>query len=105
MPSTRRQRSAPWPTPTPICRWRRGAVGYGPVYARGGDYFGTLVNLVARAVKVARPCHLVVFSEVVASLDHPEFTLGTPEEHTLRGIDRPIELIPVEVPGSSDRAQ
>jgi adenylate cyclase len=82
----------------------RGAVGYGPAYARGGDYFGTLVNLVARAVKVARPGHLVVSPEVVASLDHSAFTLGTAVQHTLRGIDHPIDLIPVEVPGPVDRA-
>ena len=80
----------------------RGAVGYGPVYARGGDYFGTIVNLVARAVKVARPGHLVVSPEVVAALDHSEFSIGTAEKHTLRGIDQPIELIPVEIPGSTD---
>jgi len=83
----------------------RGAVGYGLVYARSGDYFGTLVNLVARAVKVARPGHLVVSPEVVASLGHSEFTLGAAEQHTLRGIDHPIDLIPVEVPASTDRAQ
>lgn len=76
----------------------RGAVGYGSVYARGGDYFGSLVNLVARAVKVARPGHLVVAPEVVAALDNSGFTLGAPERHTLRGIDSPIDLIPVEVP-------
>ena len=72
----------------------RGAIGYGSVYARGGDYFGTLVNLVARAVKVAQPGHLVVSPEVVASLGHFEFTLGTAEQHTLRGIDHPIGLTP-----------
>ena len=83
----------------------RGAVGYGPVYARGGDYFGTLVNLVARAVKVARPGHLVVSPEVAASLDRSEFTLGIAQQHTLRGIDQPIELIPVEVRRSADRIQ
>ena len=33
----------------------RGAAGYGTVGTRDGDYFGPLVNLVARAVKVADP--------------------------------------------------
>ena len=83
----------------------RGAVGYGPVYARGGDYFGTLVNLVARAVKVARPGHLVVSAEVAASLGHSEFTLGTTVQHTLRGIDHPIDLVPIELPGQEDTAR
>ena len=83
----------------------RGAVGYGPVYASGGDYFGTLVNLVARAVKVARPGHLVVSTEVAASLGHSQFTLGTAEQHTLRGIDHPIDLVPIEVSGPEDKAR
>ena len=80
----------------------RGAVGYGRVYARGGDYFGSLVNLVARAVKVARPGHLVVSPDVAASLDNSQFTLGPAEQHTLRGIDHPIDLVHVEVPGPAD---
>jgi adenylate cyclase len=83
----------------------RGAVGYGPVYARAGDYFGSLVNLVARAVKVARPGHLVVSEEVVAALGDSGFTVGTAEQHTFRGIDLPIDLIPVEVPKRSDWAR
>lgn len=73
----------------------RGAVGYGPVYARGGDYFGTLVNVVARSVKVARPGSLVASPEVVAGLGDSEFTCGSPERHTLRGIEQPVQLIPV----------
>ncbi|MGA8725079.1 MAG: adenylate/guanylate cyclase domain-containing protein [Acidimicrobiales bacterium] len=80
----------------------RGAVGYGSVYARGGDYFGSLVNLVARAVKVARPGHLIVSKEVAASLGDSGFTLGTAEQHAFRGFDLPIDLIPVEVPKRPD---
>ena len=83
----------------------RGAVGYGPVYTRGGDYFGTIVNLVARAVKVARPGHLVVSPEVGVALDNSEFTLGITEQHSLRGVDHPIDLIPVEVPTHGNRAR
>jgi adenylate cyclase len=83
----------------------RGAVGYGSVYARDGDYFGTLVNLVARAVKVARPGQLVVSPEVAASLDPAEFRLGRTEQHTLRGFEHAIELIPVEVPGPAPTTQ
>jgi adenylate cyclase len=82
----------------------RGAVGYGAVYARSGDYFGTLVNVVARAVKVATPGHLVVSPEVAASLAGTAFTLGTAEQRVLRGIDHPVDLIPVEVPGTTDRS-
>lgn len=49
----------------------RASVGYGQVYARGGDYFGTLVNVVARTVKIAEPGHLVVSPEVGASWSSP----------------------------------
>jgi len=73
----------------------RGAVGYGPVYARAGDYFGTLVNLVARAVKVARPGQLVVSHDVATLLDGSEFELASAQQHMLRGIDHPINLTPV----------
>ncbi len=76
----------------------RGAVGYGQVYARGGDYFGSLVNVVARSVKVARPGQLVVFREIAAILDGSEFTLGAKQQHSLRGVEEPIDLIPVELP-------
>lgn len=81
----------------------RGAVGYGPVYARGGDYFGTLVNLVARAVKEARPGQLLVSPEVAASLDGSKFRLSSARQHTLRGIDQPVDLI--EVSGLTGSAQ
>ncbi len=42
----------------------RGAAGFGTVGARDGDYFGPLVNLVARAVKAADPGSVVVTEAV-----------------------------------------
>jgi class 3 adenylate cyclase len=80
----------------------RGAVGYGHVYAYGGDYYGPLVNLVARAVKVAAPGELVVTEPVAAALAATGFELGEPETHRLRGVDNPVELTPVT---PSDRAR
>jgi len=76
----------------------RGAVGYGQVYARGGDYFGTLVNMVARAVKCAKPGHLVVTPDVAVTLVDSDVGLGAREPHTLRGIADPTDLIHIEVP-------
>ena len=39
----------------PLLPPARGAVGYGAVTPREGDYFGPLVNLVSRLVKAAAP--------------------------------------------------
>jgi len=74
----------------------RGAVGYGQAFARGGDYFGLLVNLVARAVKTAEPGQLCVTLPVAAALDGPGFVLGERQEYRLHGIDEPVELVPVK---------
>jgi class 3 adenylate cyclase len=73
----------------------RGAVGYGHAFARGGDYFGPLVNLVARAVKAADPWQLCVTLPVAATLEGPGFALGQRQEYRFRGIDEPVELVPV----------
>jgi adenylate cyclase len=78
----------------------RGAVGYGTVGARDGDYFGPLVNLVARAVKVADPGWVVVTETVRDQLDDPPVPgarwevaeLSAPE---LRGVDEPGRLFAV----------
>jgi class 3 adenylate cyclase len=67
----------------------RGAVGYGTVGARDGDYFGPLVNLVARAVKVADPGSVVVTDVVRAALgDSP----ATPVRWEL--IELPLQALP-----------
>jgi hypothetical protein len=44
----------------PVLPDARGAVGFGPVTARDGDYFGPLVNAVAHATKTADPGEVVV---------------------------------------------
>lgn len=42
----------------------RAGLAHGPVLARGGDYFGPVVNLAARIVDVARPNTVVVSDEL-----------------------------------------
>ncbi|HEV2369267.1 MAG TPA: hypothetical protein VGR90_05295, partial [Acidimicrobiales bacterium] len=46
----------------------RGAVGFGPVFTRDGDYFGPVVNLASRCVKLADPGSVVVTEETRAAL-------------------------------------
>jgi adenylate cyclase len=45
----------------------RGAVNAGPMVRRDGDYFGSVVNIAARAADYARPHELLVTQEVVDS--------------------------------------
>jgi adenylate cyclase len=72
----------------------RGAVGFGDVVTRDGDYYGSLVHIVARAVKVADESQVVV-DEAVAAYCR---THGAPIHFTslgaqrLRGIEEPVVL-------------
>ena len=70
----------------------RGAVGYGLVTAHDGDYFGRLVNIVARATKLARPTTLVVTPEVARHLDPDAWSTERLGPHTLRGVGKSVQL-------------
>jgi adenylate cyclase len=81
----------------------RGAVGYGTVGARDGDYFGPLVNLVARAVKVGAPGTVVVTETVRVDLDHSsapddDFEIVELSSQALRGFDEPVRLFALGAP-------
>ncbi|MFK8026390.1 MAG: adenylate/guanylate cyclase domain-containing protein [Ilumatobacter sp.] len=45
----------------------RGGVAYGEVLARGGDYYGSVVNLASRLVDEAVPEELLVTDELAAA--------------------------------------
>jgi len=45
----------------------RGGMAYGPVLARGGDYFGSTVNLAARLVDQAVPGEVLLTAELAAN--------------------------------------
>ena len=70
----------------------RGAVGWGEVSPRGGDYFGDLVNLVARAAKEARPGSIVVTEPVAQRLDPSQWTIENQRSVDLRGVADPTYL-------------
>ena len=80
---------------TPTCRRRGGAVGFGTVLFRAGDYFGPLVNVVARAVKAAEPGEVVVTAAPSRPLVAERFRAGPLVDHDLRGIDGPVALAPL----------
>jgi adenylate cyclase len=74
----------------------RGCVGFGDVTARGGDYVGPLVNLVSRAVKVAREGTVVVTTAVRDRLPEQWHSrLVDIGSHTLRGIEEETALFAI----------
>ncbi len=70
----------------------RGAVGFGVVTARDGDYFGPLVNTVARAGKLAVPGGVVVTAEVERTLDPASWEVEPLGLHDLSGVAEPVHL-------------
>jgi class 3 adenylate cyclase len=70
----------------------RGAVGHGDLLGRDGDYFGPVVNLVARAVALAPPGRVLVTEPVDGLATTPL------EPVTLRGFDTPTTLHLVDEP-------
>ncbi|MBV9952642.1 MAG: hypothetical protein JO291_11865 [Acidimicrobiia bacterium] len=70
----------------------RGAVGYGLVTARDGDYFGPLVNGVARASKLAPAGRILVTSEVARFLDPTSWSTEPLGLQELRGVSEPVHL-------------
>jgi class 3 adenylate cyclase len=81
----------------PLLPPARGAVGYGLVTSREGDYFGPLVNLVARLVKVAEPGVVVVTADAAAALgDDAGWTREEIGARSLRGVERPVRAFAVD---------
>ncbi|HEY1650241.1 MAG TPA: hypothetical protein VGG09_00010 [Acidimicrobiales bacterium] len=74
----------------------RGAVGLGQATPREGDYFGPLVNLLARLVKAGAPGQLVVTEPTAAALAPDDWTTQPLEVDDLRGIDHPVHAFVVE---------
>jgi adenylate cyclase len=68
----------------------RAGLAYGPVLARGGDYFGPVINLASRIVDVARPKSVVVSDEMRAAVgDDERFSWRRLPAMRLKGIGSP----------------
>jgi adenylate cyclase len=87
----------------------RGAVGFGDVVTRDGDYYGPLVHIIARSVKLAGESGVVVDSAVATRCRAAgaliEFTELGPQ--SLRGIEEPVPLFSAtrpHVPAEHGRA-
>jgi adenylate cyclase len=74
----------------PVLPSARGAVGYGLATPREGDYFGPVVNVVARLTKTAVPGGLVTTSDAARTLDPDHWTIDDVAPQPLKGIDEPV---------------
>jgi adenylate cyclase len=79
----------------PVLPPARGAVGVGPVTPREGDYYGPLVNLLSRLVKVGGPGQLVVTEAVIEELAPGRWTHIELGPAALRGIDSTVRAFVV----------
>jgi adenylate cyclase len=69
----------------------RGALALGEMLVRGGDYFGHVVNLAARAAELAVPYEILVSQEVVAAAG-PRFNFEPAGRRMLKGFAEPAPL-------------
>jgi adenylate cyclase len=74
----------------------RGAVSVGDVLSRDGDYFGPVVNLAARAVKVADPGEVVVPPDARAAAEVAGCGVRSLGATALDGIAEAVELYAVK---------
>ncbi len=80
----------------------RGAVGIGRATPREGDYFGPLVNLLSRLVKVGAPGEVVVTEAVAADVVPERWELRPLAPATLRGIEAPVRAFSIHPKGSAN---
>lgn len=73
----------------------RAGLAFGPVLAREGDYYGSVVNLAHRLVEIARPASVVVSADLATALDgREEFVFGKLRSRRIRDIGR-VEIFAV----------
>src|SRR5262249_37559265 len=86
----------------PVLPAARGAVGFGSVTARDGDYFGPLVNVVARASKLAPPNGIVITAEAADVLDPLTWSTEAIGPQELRGVGEKVHLCRAALRASFD---
>jgi adenylate cyclase len=70
----------------------RGGLAEGRLLARGGDYYGSAVNLASRIGDLAVPREILVTGEVVAAADRNRFHFEPAGRRILKGFDAPVAL-------------
>jgi adenylate cyclase len=82
----------------PVLTELRGGLAFGGLVRSEGDYYGPLVNVAARAVKLAAPGAVVCTTAVRDAVPAPAnegLRFSAVGAHELRGFDEPVELVAV----------
>ncbi len=69
----------------------RGGLAYGELLARGGDYYGPIVNLAARIGDLAVPCELLATPDLAARC--PDYDFEPAGRRQLKGFESPVALV------------
>lgn len=76
----------------------RVGVAFGPATARGGDWFGTAVNLASRVAGAAKPGQLLATVEFAAKTDHGDWRKR--RRRSFKGVDGRSRLCSYELEGT-----
>ena len=80
----------------------RAGIAYGPVFTRGGDYYGRAVNLASRITETARPGSVLVTAEIRDHADEGEFVFSRARRKHLKGISGSVELFRCRRSGAAE---
>jgi adenylate cyclase len=80
----------------------RGVVGLGYATPREGDYFGPLVNLLSRMVKIGQPDELIATEEIAKALSAGSWSVEPLAPTELRGIEAPVQAFRVQLRPTDD---
>ena len=76
----------------------RGGLAYGMLINRGGDYYGSVVNLAARLAELAVPNELLVTPELAAKARNDRLRFEPAGKRLPKGFDEPVSLLTLERP-------
>jgi len=79
----------------PLLPPARGAIGYGLVTPREGDFFGPLVNLISRLVRLASPGELVTTESTAETLSDGLWTLRELDPQLMHQVESPVRVFAV----------
>jgi adenylate cyclase len=85
----------------PLLPPARGAIGYGLVTPREGDFFGPLVNLISRLVGLASPGELVATESTAEALSDGLWTLRELDPQLMQRIESPVRVFALSISDSS----
>jgi class 3 adenylate cyclase len=75
----------------------RVGLAFGDVLSRDGDYFGPVVNLAARIVRLAGPSEVLTSADIEAALNRSApFVFVARDAQSVRGVRDPVEIFTLE---------